>query len=177
MFFYKPFFVPRVFLWSASKQFNCQKHFYFKLFGLFRHFKQFQTIQFSMSIIFVYIQLNIKTVLFLTIQFRVNSFHIKTVLFQAIQFSISTLYGSIDPSDATTSSQNEPGSNSNKGTLCIPQNSNITGTTPLDCLVSYPGHSLGGSYLSKEVQSVYSAAPADWARICQSLKIDSLILV
>ena len=25
--------------------------------------------------------------------------------------------------------------------LCIPQSFNITGTTPLDCLVSYPGHS------------------------------------
>ena len=27
----------------------------------------------------------------------------------------------------------------------------------------YPGHSLGGSYPSAEVQSVYSTAPADWA--------------
>ena len=30
-------------------------------------------------------------------------------------------------------------------------------------LVSYPGHSLGGSYPSAEKQSVYSTAPADWA--------------
>ena len=39
------------------------------------------------------------------------------------------------------------------------------GTSPPDYLVSYPGHSLGvGSYPSVEVQSVYSTAPADWAR-------------
>ena len=32
-------------------------------------------------------------------------------------------------------------------------------------LVSYPGHSLGGdSYPSAEKQSVYSTAPADWAK-------------
>ena len=38
----------------------------------------------------------------------------------------------------------------------------ITGTSPSDCLVSYPGHALvGGSYPSAEVQSVYSTAPAD----------------
>ena len=52
-----------------------------------------------------------------------------------------------------------------EGVLYIPQNSSITGTSPLDCLVSYPGHSLGGgSYPFAELQSVYSTAPADWAR-------------
>ena len=45
----------------------------------------------------------------------------------------------------------------------IPQNSIITEVSPSDCLVSYPGHSFGESYLSAEMQSVYSAAPADWA--------------
>ena len=46
----------------------------------------------------------------------------------------------------------------------IPQTSSITGTSPSDCLVSYPGHSLDGrSYSSAEKQSVYSTAPADWA--------------
>ena len=40
----------------------------------------------------------------------------------------------------------------------------MTGTSPSDCLVSYPGHSLGGeSYSSAEKQSVYSTTPADWA--------------
>ena len=45
----------------------------------------------------------------------------------------------------------------------FPQSTSITGTSPSDCLVSYPGHSLGRSYPSAEKQSVYSAAPANWA--------------
>ena len=60
--------------------------------------------------------------------------------------------------------QSEPGSNGNEGVRCIPQSSSITGTSPSDCLVSYPGHSLeAGGYASAEVQSVYSTAPNDWA--------------
>ena len=59
-------------------------------------------------------------------------------------------------SGATTPGQSEPGSNGNKGVLCIPQKS--TGTSPSDCLEPYPGHSLGESYHSAEM---YSAAPAD----------------
>ena len=39
----------------------------------------------------------------------------------------------------------------------------ITGASSSDCLVSYPGYSLGESYSSAEKQSAYSAAPADWA--------------
>ena len=64
-------------------------------------------------------------------------------------------------SGATTPGQSELGSNGNEGVLHIPQSSSITGTLPSDCLVSYPGHSLGGSYPSAEKQSVYSTAPAD----------------
>ena len=61
----------------VSTQFNCQKHFYFKLFSLVKIL--FQTIQFNVSIyFFVYSQLNIKK-----------------VLFRVIQFSISTNYTSI----------------------------------------------------------------------------------
>ena len=56
--------------------------------------------------------------------------------------------------------QSGPGSNGIEGVLHSPQ---ITGTSPSDCLVSYPGHSLGGSYPSAEVQSVYSTIPTDWA--------------
>ena len=60
--------------------------------------------------------------------------------------------------------QSGPGSDGNEGVLCIPQSSSTAGTSPSDCLVSYPGHSSGGgSYPSAEVQSVYSTAPADWA--------------
>ena len=67
-------------------------------------------------------------------------------------------------SSATTPGQSEPGSNGNEGVLCIFQSSSITATLPLDCLMIYPGHSMVGvSYLSAEMQSVYSTAPADWS--------------
>ena len=63
------------------------------------------------------------------------------------------------------------------GVLRIPQSSSTAGTSPLDCLVSYAGHSLGGSYLSAEVQSVYSTAPADWAKafLCNTNDLTSVI--
>ena len=119
----------------------------------------FQAIQFS------------QTVLFQTIQFNISTVSMsKSVLFQVIQFSVSTQISSIWPIDrtlsgATTPSQSWPGSNGNEGVLCIPQSSSITGTSPSDCLVSYTGHSLVGSYPSAEKQSVYSTAPANWARL------------
>ncbi len=48
-----------------------------------------QPIQFSISTYFVYTQLNVKTVLYITIQFSVSTVSkSKTVLFQTIQFSI-----------------------------------------------------------------------------------------
>ena len=47
-------------------------------------------------------------------------------------------------SSTTTPGQSEPGSDGNEGLLQIPQNSIITGASPSDCLVSYPGHSLVG---------------------------------
>ena len=123
---------------------------------LFRSFNaefKFQTIQF-ISIVFVYKQLNVKT-----------------VLLQAIQFSISTHFSCIWPiertlSGANTPSQSGPGSDSSEGILRIPQRSGITGTSPSDCLMSYPRHSLRGvgeNYPSAEMQSVYSTAPAKWA--------------
>ena len=51
----------------------------------------------------------------------------------------------------------------NEGILYISQRSSITKASPSDCLVSYPGHRLAESYPSAETQSVYSAAPPDWA--------------
>ena len=54
-----------------------------------------------------------------------------------------------------------PRSDGNKEVLRFPQNSSITGAWPSDCLMSYPGHSLGDSYPSAEMQSVYSTAPDD----------------
>ena len=67
-------------------------------------------------------------------------FNVKTVLFQTTQFT------SIQPIDRTLScanirGQSRPSSDSNKGVFCIPQSSSITGPSPSDCLVSYPGHS------------------------------------
>ena len=55
------------------------------------------------------------------------------------------------------------GGNVNEGVLCIPQSSIITGTLPSYCFELYPGHSMGWSYLSVEMQSVYSTATAEGA--------------
>ena len=51
-----------------------------------------------------------------------------------------------------------PGSDDNKWVLLIPK-----APASLDCFVSYPEQSLGEFYFSAEMQSGYSAAPADWA--------------
>ena len=86
-----------------------------------------------------------------------------------IQFSIIRHFSSIWPinrilSGATMPGQSGPGSSGNKGVLCISQFSSITGDSWSDCLVSYPGLLLGESYLSEEMQLVYSAAPANWTK-------------
>ena len=83
------------------------------------------------------------------------------MIFQTIQFS------SIWPinrtlSGATTPDQSEPWSDGNEVVLHISLSSNITGTSQSDWLVSHAEHSLGESYLSAEMQSVYSAAPTNW---------------
>ena len=64
-------------------------------------------------------------------------------------------------SGASTPGQSGPGSNGTEEVLHIPRSSSITGTSPSDCLVSYPGHSLRGGLPSAEMQSVYSTALAD----------------
>ena len=92
-----------------------------------------------------------------------------TVLFQTIQFSISIRFSSIWPINRTLSSATTPGlsgtgSNGNKGVLRIPQSSGITGAYSSDYLVLHSGHSLWESYPSAEMQSVYSASPADWTK-------------
>ena len=70
---------------------------------------------------------------------------------------------------ATTPRQSGSGSNGSDGVL------RITGASPSDDLISYPGHSLlGVSYPSAEMQSVYSPAPADWA---EHVKISSNLSV
>ena len=82
-------------------------------------------------------------------------------LFQTVQFSISTQFSSIWSIDktlsgATTPDLSGPGSKGNKGILCIPQSSSITGASPSDYLVPYPGYWLSESYPFVEMQSVYS---------------------
>ena len=66
-------------------------------------------------------------------------------------------------SGATTQGQSGPGGDVNKRVIRIPQSPSVTGASPSDCLVSYPGHTLGKSYPSAEKQLVYSTAPANWA--------------
>ena len=78
-----------------STQFNCQKTFLFQAIQ-FSQTVLIQTIHFSISIDFVYTQLNVKTVLYITIQFSVSTVSMsKTVPFQTIQFSISMQFSSI----------------------------------------------------------------------------------
>ena len=69
----------------------------------------------------------------------------------------------MDLSIAIIQGQSGPGSDGNKGLLRILQSSSITGGSPSDCLVSYPGNSSGESDPSAEMQSVHSAAPVDLA--------------
>ena len=114
------------------------------------------TIQLSISHLFT--QLNDQTFLFQTIQFSMN--HLFAHSLNVKQFCLTHR---LDPIRCYHSSQSGPGNNGNEGVLCIPQSSSITGASSSDCLVSYIGHSLGESYLSVEIQSVYSTASANWA--------------
>ena len=100
-------------------------------FRVIKRRSKFQTIQFSIRLVFVYKQLSIKT-----------------VPFQTIQFNISTQFGSIRTINrtqlgATNPGQSAPGSNGNEGVLRITRSSSITGTSPSNFLESYAEHSLG----------------------------------
>ena len=73
--------------------------------------------------------------------------NLSTLLFQTIKFNISMQFSFIWLIDTTLSSastlgQSGPGSDANKGVLLISQSSSTHGTSPSDCFVSYPGHSL-----------------------------------
>ena len=68
-------------------------------------------------------------------------------------------------SGATSLGQNGPGSDGNKWVLRITQRSTVAEAIPSVCSVPWTGHSLEKSYSSAELQSVYSAAPADKAKI------------
>ena len=85
----------------------------------------------------------------------------KQFYFKAIQFdSIWPIDRTL--SDATTLGQSGPGSNGNEEVLHIPQSSSITRTSPSDCIVSYPGHSLGGGGLPhcREAVHVFYNSPS-----------------
>ena len=112
---------------------------------------------------FIYTQLNVKTVLIQTTHLSIST------LFRFIWTIDRTLSGS------TTPSQSGPWSDGDIAVLCIPESSRITTVLHSDSLVSYPGNSLKESYPSAEMQSVYSAALVDWAKI--DLKIDEQILI
>ena len=100
---------------------------------------------------FVYTLLNEQTILFQTIQFNLS-------------FDISIWPIDRTLSDVTTLGLIGSGNDSNEGVLHIPQNPNITGTSLLDCLVSYPGHFLWErSYFPAMMQLIYSTALAEWA--------------
>ena len=124
---------------------------------------------------FVYTKLNIKIILFQTIQFSISILFQcqKTVPFQTIQFCISTQFSSIWSingilSGATIPAQSWRGSDGNEGVLRVLHCSRITGTSPSDCLVSYPGQSFEESYLSEKMQSVYSTTLADGTTLQKS---------
>ena len=79
---------------------------------------------------------------------------------------MSILFSSIWPIDRTLSVTTNPGqsgpeSDGSKEVLRILQNFTVTGISPSDCFVSYPGHSVRESYPSAEMQSVYSTASTD----------------
>ena len=94
--------------------------------------------------------------------------NVKTVLFQTIQVIISTQFSSVWPigrtlSGATTLDHVHLGVMAMKRYSAIPQTPALLEPHNQICLVSYPEHPLGESYLSAEMRSVYSAAPVDWA--------------
>ena len=93
--------------------------------------------------IFLYTQLNIKTVLFKTIPFNINTDfqYKKTHPFQTTQFSISAQFRFFLPiyrslSGATIPGQSRPGSDDNRRVLRFPQSTSFTGISPSDFLVS-----------------------------------------
>ena len=110
---------------------------------------------------FVYKHLNDQTVLFLAIKFS------RAHLF-ALSLNVESPIWPIDRtlSGATTPGQSEPWSNGNKEGLHIPQSSYMTGTSPSDCLMPCPGHSLlwGGALpLCRDAVSVfYSPSKLGW---------------
>ena len=106
----------------------------------------------------VHTQLNNQTVLFLTIQYSISQLSAHNLISNSSIWLIERTL----PGD-TTPGPREPESG-NSLILRIPQRSTITWSLLTDCLMSYTGHSLWGSYSSAEMQSMYLTAPADRAK-------------
>ena len=107
---------------------------------------------------FVYSQLDVK-------QFYFKQFNLAWVIcLNTIQILNSSIW-LIDRtlSGVTTPSQCGPGSDGNEEVLHISQSFSITEALASDCLMSYPWHSLKGSYVTAEMQLVYSTAPVNRA--------------
>ena len=107
---------------------------------------------------FVYTQLNDQTVLFQTIQFSISYLFAHSLNDKQFYFThqVLPLWAKMDQEAIAM-----------KGYLAFLKASSITGASPSDCLISYPGYFLGGSYPSAVKQSVYSIGPANWAEIVQ----------
>ena len=132
---------------SISTQFNCQKHFHFKL------FKQlYVTIQLSVNTVLMSKNSSIsnnsvkhKHAVKIKYGLIAKNVSISSNSVYSIHFSINMLLVLFRAlSGATTPGQSGPESDGNEGVLRIPQSSSTAGTSPSDCLVSFPGHSLGG---------------------------------
>ena len=77
----------------------------------------------------------------------------KIIQFQIIQFSLSKQFSSIWPIDrallgSTAPGESGPENNDNEEVLCIPQSPNCR-----------------GSYISADMQTVYSTAPDNWGSL------------
>ena len=108
---------------------------------------------------FVYTQLNDPTVLFLTIQFSV-SYCLHSVKYQTVLFDPQIRPYQVLPPQARVDQR----AMAIKLYVMSSQSASITGASPSDYLMLYPGQSFGwGSYSTAEMQSVYSTAPGDWA--------------
>ena len=95
--------------------------------------KQFYFEQFSLRLVRSF---NVKTVLFLKIQFSINT-QFKCIKTLNANHRLVLLNPKIGPiSGATTLGQSGPGSDGNKGVPRIPQSSSIAGNSPSDRLVS-----------------------------------------
>ena len=137
---------------SISTQFNCQKHFHFKLFKQLYVINQLSVNTVLMSkkkVLFEIIQLSISTQFKCKYGLIVKNVSISIYSVYSIHFSISMLLVLFNPligpyQVLPLRARVDLGAMAMKGVLRIPQSSSTPGTLPSDCLVSYPGHSLGG---------------------------------